>query len=901
MRSNRGTLKLKLALLLVCGFFLYEAVAAPSYPLWAACAQAINMTPADSSLAGSPDLDEAVDTGDNVSQAIVKFKDGTGSYIETQLIEAQGDTIIYRSRSGFYVIEISSEKTLVESIEDYARLAEVEYAEPNSVRRTNWEPDDPFYQHQWNFDQIGMERAWDLTRSGSQYGGESWVIVAISDTGIAYESYGTYDQAPDLASTHFWTNSNEIPANNVDDDGNGYVDDIHGWDFINNDAHPNDDGGHGTHVCGTIAQSTNNALGVAGIAFNVTIMPVKVLDDKGAGTDAQVADGIYYAVDNGARIINLSLGGSVPSRTLEDAVAYAHGAGVIVVAAAGNGFERGNQPQYPAAYNEYAVAVGATRYDRTRAYYSNTGPYLDIVAPGGDLTVDQNGDRLPDGILQQTFTQGSTIFDYLFFQGTSMACPHVSGTAGLVMSKHPKWSAKLIMMAIESSTADLGEPGKDAVYGWGLLDAAAALSWAPPPNVFFEGFEDNLSQWTQDGQLDWSRSTQEAREGIYSAGVQGRANDSSLILKEPIDLGWASEATFTFSWMISASLDIGEYAALDLWDGNDWNEMLRLDGDVDAEGVWHDEVLPLAAEYLRSDFKFRFRGRMSIQGEMAFVDAVRLVASSGSAPEVIFVSPENGAANVPVNTVVTATFTKDLDASTLTPATFTINNDGPVQGSISYDTNTRSAAFTPDASLDYGKVYLVRLSMSITGTDGTPLAKDYTWEFTTEEKTYTLALDAGWNLISVPFFVEIGERTPEILLDEILDNLEAVYAYDACVDPSSRWSIFATYGAPGNLEEIRDGRGYWCLMKDQDMLNIQGTPGPVPPEELAPYQLCYGWNLLGFKSDAAIPAGDYLAGINFGAIYGYDDAEYFAIRPNDALTPGHGYWVAVYQPGTIHF
>ena len=247
----------------------------------------------------------------------------------------------------------------------FSRHPLVEYAEPNYFRYAFAYPNDLFYQYQWNFDDdhtinpggatsnpyggangggIGMEDVWSVTN------GSSSVVVGVVDTGVAYENYAipnsekttvkagvtNYQIAPDLAGASFWVNAGEIAGNGVDDDGNGFVDDLNGWDFINDDAHPNDNNGHGTHVTGTIAQSTGNVLGAAGIASETTIMPVKVLDYKGNGNDFLVAQGIYYAVDNGADIINLSLGGATSSTTLRDAVAYAYANGVVVVAASGN-------------------------------------------------------------------------------------------------------------------------------------------------------------------------------------------------------------------------------------------------------------------------------------------------------------------------------------------------------------------------------------------------------------------------------------------------------------------------------------------------------------------------------------------------------------------------------------
>jgi serine protease len=333
----------------------------------------------------------------------------------------------------------------------YSCENDVEYAELNYYVYALFVPNDPLYAaDQWNFSNssagINMQSAWDITF------GEPNVIVAVVDTGVAFENYHNFKQAPDLAQTHF----------------------VPGYNFVSNTTHPNDDEGHGTHVTGTIAQSTNNNLGVAGIAFNCSIMPVKVLDSTGQGTDTAVADGIQFAASNGAKVINLSLGGTAGSNTMQNAVAYAYSHGVTVVCAAGNDYQSGDPPIYPAAYDAYCIAVGATGINRNHAFYSNTGSYLDVVAPGGDSSA---------GIVQQTFQGSVTNFGYFSFEGTSMATPHVSGIAALLIS-HGTIGPDAVREAIQNTARDLGTAGWDPVFGWGLVDAHAALTYRHLPADF---------------------------------------------------------------------------------------------------------------------------------------------------------------------------------------------------------------------------------------------------------------------------------------------------------------------------------------------------------------------------------------------------------------------------------
>jgi serine protease len=352
---------------------------------------------------------------------------------------------------GLYVATLGPQVDVNQAISAYAAQPEVVYAEPNyyvyaadvPAAPLTFTPDDPYFSLQWNLNAIQAPRAWDVSD------GEN-VVVAVLDSGIAYEDYQQYRQAPDLQETRF----------------------IAGYDFVNNDAHPNDDGGHGSHVAGTIAQSTNNAVGVAGVAYNATLMPVKVLNARGQGSFDALAQGIIFAADHGARVINMSLSGRKTSQLLVDAINYATDKGVLIVAAAGNS---GGAVEYPAAYDR-VLAVGSVEFQQQRAQYSNYGPQVSVVAPGGDTHADINGDGYPDGVLQQTFTPGDySTFQLKYMEGTSMAAPHVAGVAALLFAFNPGASADQVRQAIESTAMDLGAPGRDDDYGYGLVQAAAAL------------------------------------------------------------------------------------------------------------------------------------------------------------------------------------------------------------------------------------------------------------------------------------------------------------------------------------------------------------------------------------------------------------------------------------------
>ncbi len=353
----------------------------------------------------------------------------------------------------FYLASFDPNKDIETVTSNLSASDLVEYAEPNFVAYATGAPvlaphqaipNDPFFQYPWDMEAIQMPQAWDMSTGQG-------VTVAVLDTGIAYENYQTFKQASDLAGTTF----------------------VNGYDFINGDTHPNDDNGHGTHVAGTLAQTTNNGEGVAGVAYNASIMPVKVLDSLGQGTYAGIIQGIDFAVANGAKVINLSLSGHSGSQALEEAVNQARAQDVLVVAAVGN---NNGLVEYPARYDS-VLAVGAVRFDKSRARYSNVGPQVDVVAPGGDNQIDQNNDGFGDGIVQQTFKPGEiNTFRYLFMEGTSMATPHVSGLAALLLSKDPSLSPDELENVMKSSALDLGPSGVDEEYGAGLIQAASALA-----------------------------------------------------------------------------------------------------------------------------------------------------------------------------------------------------------------------------------------------------------------------------------------------------------------------------------------------------------------------------------------------------------------------------------------
>jgi serine protease len=331
---------------------------------------------------------------------------------------------IFSQEERIYIVE--GDKNALKKLRRSPLKKEVEYIEPNYIYHTLDVPNDPQYTSQWNLRSINIEQAWDNAK------GEG-VIVAVIDTGVT--------KVPDLKETQF----------------------VEGYDFVNNKVDAQDDVGHGTHVAGTIAQSTNNNYGVAGIAYQSKIMPLKVLGING-GSVADIAEAIRFAADNKADVINMSLGGGGDSQLMQDAIKYAHDKGVVIIAAAGN--ENRNSASFPARY-PLVISVAATDSIGEKAPYSNFGAGVDISAPGGSET---------GKIIQETIIGENQQPAFIGFQGTSMSSPHVAGVAALIKSTGIDNPDEIREILVTSARKIEKDPLNH--YGAGQLDANQAVKLA---------------------------------------------------------------------------------------------------------------------------------------------------------------------------------------------------------------------------------------------------------------------------------------------------------------------------------------------------------------------------------------------------------------------------------------
>lgn len=532
-----------------------------------------------------------------------------------------------------FLIRFQADLSPVEAARLLSRTAAVVYAEPNGFYHALLTPNDTYYPSQWAHNNTGQavryggglvgtadcdtdtDAAWDLQT------GSSTLILAIIDTGV------------DLGHPEF---AGRLVA---------------GYDYINNDSNPTDDNGHGTSCAGIAVGAGNNTQGVAGVAWGVRLMPVKVLDSAGSGSYTAVANGVTFAADNGAKILSLSLGGGASS-TLQTAVDYAFGRGCAIFCASGNANR--SSLDYPAAYSN-TIAVGAlspcnerkstSSCDGETWWGSNYGTGLDFLAPGVRIhTADIRGSG--------GFGAGDYITD---FNGTSSATPHAAGIGALVWSQNPALTNSGLRSVLRSNSDDLGTAGYDTQTGYGRLNAFRAVQNAggggtpTPVTLFSETFEVNTvpgSVWSAtdtngSSGLDYwgdqsSSGGARVHGGSWSAycadnsNVAGQRYDNNMradvTLINAISLAGYSSVQLSF-WLYKQTYNSSDYVAFQYWNGSSWVEQQRWSGGATG---WINPVYNVTGSSIR--FRFYFYSNGSSTAEGAYVDDILLTGVSGAAP-----------------------------------------------------------------------------------------------------------------------------------------------------------------------------------------------------------------------------------------------------------------------------
>jgi serine protease len=435
----------------------------------------------------APSAGAAVPGGYVANEILVRYAPATPPQVRAAVARAGGGKNLSAPAPHTRVVRLAPGVSVAAALQRLRGRRDVVWAVPDYRAHASgtWIPNDTgdgntpgdWQKLQWNLAGpfgVNAPEAWSNVAADGAPGGKG-VIVAVLDTGVAYANRGPFRRSPDFSSHEF----------------------VQGYDFVSKNKFPNDRNGHGTFVAATIAESTNNHRSLTGLAFGARIMPVRVLDTQGEGEASTIAEGVRFAVNHHARVINLSLEFS-PNVTASDipelieALRYAHRRGVLVVAAAGN--EGHAAIAYPARAPE-VIAVGATTEHGCLATYSNDGSRLTLVAPGGGADADLPGDpnchpELPPGrgIYQETFT-GSSVRRFGLpsgYEGTSMAAPHVAATAALiiasgVLGRHP--TPAQLTARLRETARKLGGPADERMYGAGLVNAAAATAPGGPGAV----------------------------------------------------------------------------------------------------------------------------------------------------------------------------------------------------------------------------------------------------------------------------------------------------------------------------------------------------------------------------------------------------------------------------------
>ncbi|MEL7313960.1 MAG: S8 family serine peptidase, partial [Cyanobacteria bacterium J06559_3] len=547
-------------------------------------ARATNLPFQQSLALQSPDIDSSVNPSDQTTvsqEVIIKFKPAAGADFsaERQSLLTQLDaTVIETTQTqGFEQWRIDG-MSLEEAIAQYRDHPAIEYIEPNYTLTAGAVlPNDPSYDELWGLNNAGRadgtdDADIDAPEAGDIRTGSPDVVIGVIDTGVDYTH-------PDLVN-NMWTNSGEIPDNGIDDDNNGFVDDVHGYDFVNNDGDPFDDHDHGTHVAGTIAAEGNNGIGVTGVTWSAQIMALKFLDAFGFGTTFDAIQAIEYAILMGADVTNNSWGGGAFSQPLQDAIAAAGEAGQVFVAAAGNfSSNTDTAPSYPAAYDlDNIISVAATDDDDQLASFSNFGATsVDLGAPGVDILSTTPGNN------------------YGFLSGTSMASPHVTGVVSLLLAENPDLTPPEIKTRLIETVDPLPSLAGNTVSG-GRLNAfnalfapdAAKIQGAKWNDLNADGIrgpaEPGLANWTiyldanDNGILDsGERFTQTSADGTYAFNF---LEAGTYTVKEVQQPGWERTAPLVPTVVplaageTVAGVDIGNFLASPAGlSGSKWHDL----------------------------------------------------------------------------------------------------------------------------------------------------------------------------------------------------------------------------------------------------------------------------------------------------------------------------------------
>ena len=827
------------------------------------------------------------------NELIVRFKKGLSKEDVQALIAATGATIkTYIEALNYYVLSLPLHLSITDALRWYRRQDVIDQAEPNYLIPLKTVPNDPDFFMQWalhNTEQTGgtddadidAAESWDIEQ------GQEQVVIAIIDTGVDY----THE---DLAA-NIWQNQGEIPENGIDDDGNGYIDDTIGWDFVDAsggaegedfvmpDNDPMDRHGHGTHVAGIAGAVANNDIGIAGVAWNCKLMPVragyKTSSGDGVLESDDAAQAIIYAAESGAKVVNLSWGDYQRSNLIEDAMTYATNKGALVCAAAGN--ENSNSLIYPAVSENTAVlAIGATDSHDLKASFSNYGDWVHVSAPGVSIY---------SAYLNNSYRQIS---------GTSMSTPHVAGVAALLFSYFPDLSpieAKTRIMRSVDVLADLS--GKNSVSG--RINAYSALTanytfphiFSVSPNAAHEGdivtiFGDSFGDEQGDGVVEfypnkdaeiisWSKSTVVCRvpEGAQTGELAVITSEGDSNGIEIAILVRFYDETLIENEFLGTGTAQG-------WQADDQSWLYQLPFSFPFFGKQYDSVYVCSNGYL--DFT---NSASSYENSTEVLKTRVMIAplwddliTNGTAQEGedIYIY-EPSADSVCIRWVGERYETGDP-----VNVEVVLHEDGRIK----FNYGSGNADMSPTIGISGGDGY----QYHVASCDGSSqLNHVQTVLFVPKVLSFSIPLDLGWNLISLPLVPENNQVAQ--IMGDVNGGIESVWGYEDGV-----WYVYDPLN-PGlsDLEVMKTGYGYW-VKTTQGGLSIQ-IQGQMIPLSL---NLTSGWNLIGFSSLQSVPVEKALAGIEgeIESVWGYKDGVWYVYDPQnpgfrdlEEMEPGKGYWI----------
>lgn len=830
-------------------------------------------------------------------EIIVRFKSETAGSVSAR--SESGDTGFLPVASSHNIFHLSSKNlpshlshirhvkvesgSEVETCELYRKMPEVLYAEPNYLYEISLIPNDPLYDEQWALPLIEADAAWDVES------GDGNVIIAVVDTGIDYIH-------EDLAE-NIWRNPGEIPYNRVDDDDNGYIDDVVGWDFVDAreglgdfntpDNDPMDDHGHGTHVAGIAAAVTGNRLGIAGACPHCRIMPVRAgyrtLSGGGVLENEDAARAIVYAAENGARVINLSWGDSQRSYLIEDAIDFAAQKGALICAAAGN--EKTSQYVYPAACdNPSVMAVGAGDQQDRPASFTNYGNWVHVSAPGVAI--------------ESTFPNDT----YSFLSGTSMATPYVAGQAGLLFSHFPEWTAEKVRTRIMRTVDVLPEfMGKNCTSG--RIDLLSALLTAEEDTVLYlycldpdEAHEGDLITIFGEG----FGAEQDNGSVTFSPGISGTVlswNNTVITCKVPpgtesgpitVKTGGGTvkglELTLLRSFYTEEpeGNDFLNEGTAQKWQADDRSWLYPLPFSFPYFGKRYDSVYVCSNGYLDfTESGCGYKNSTAVfktKTMIAPLWADLTTAGTSRSDEDIYIhSPSS-------DSVCIRWAGEHYD--TQTPVNFEVilYRDGRIR----FNYGKGNEDISPTVGISGGDGLSYHLASSYGQED---FSEAPTMSFSPLKSSFTLALDLGWNLISFPIMPE--NCRPDQVFGALLDHIEVVWGYR-----NGKWqSYIPNQPVISDLQTIETEYGYWVKTDKSGLsLPVQGYLSA------SAFPLSEGWNLTGFTwpEPRSLKETGPLIGKNFEIIWSYEDGLWKRYIPSSSflsdlheVEPGRGYWISI--------